>query len=114
MALPEGEEHPPKDWPDDGQPANTMDQTDLERVDEPEQQRDDLGNVGFTFCNNGRRAKDDELRQHMDMALKKTPGQIVGMSECQVLTEEIFRSRGVPGIKRRPRAAWSAELVTNT
>ena len=67
-----------------------------------QESREDLGNLGYIFLNNGARAKNVELRDHMDMTLKKNPAQVVGMAECQAATEEVLRSGGEDGDKTAP------------
>ena len=41
----------------------------------------------------------------MDITLKKNPGQIVGMAECEEETEEVLRSSGEPGDPTAPKGS---------
>ena len=60
-------------------------------------ERDDVGNIGFSFFNLGERAATETVRLHQDMTLRKNPAAIIGMSECALETRDILNSPAVAG-----------------
>ena len=76
-----------------------------QRTSEESREDDTSGNISWSFLNNGKRAKHTGLREKMDITLKKNPGQIVGMAECEEETEEVLRSSGVPGDPTAPNGS---------
>ena len=55
-----------------------------------------VGNIGFFFGNWGKRTQKAAggVQRNIDAQLKKNPGQIIGLCECQQETEMILRGEG--------------------
>lgn len=60
--------------------------------------RHENGNVGWSFGNGGARSKNQTLQARFDKCLKRTPALIVGLAECDALTESVLRAPGEPGV----------------
>ena len=57
----------------------------------PFHSRPDIGNIGFFFCNYGMRARLNDVQANIDLQIKRNPGNIIGICECQPATEEVLR-----------------------
>jgi len=55
-------------------------------------ERSDVGNLGYFFGNWGQRAKDRALQANIDLQLKRNPAQIMGLAECELITQQILEA----------------------
>ena len=69
-----------------------------------------VGNVGWCFANFGNKPKDPIKAEKLEWALKKNPAQIIGMTECQQVTEDMLR-REVPAVAGKRAATNDANEV---
>ena len=51
-----------------------------------------VGNIGWLFGNWGKRPSDVKMRDHLDHVLKKQPAMIIGLAECEKVSEDVLRS----------------------
>ena len=56
-----------------------------------------VGNIGWLFGNWGKRPSNANMREHIDMVLKRNPAMIIGMAECCPQTEQVLRDQGADG-----------------
>ena len=64
-------------------------------VDESELQ---LGNSGWGYCNMGEMKARTEKTKAFEVIMKRHPGTILCLAEAGRMTENLFRSEGVPGL----------------
>ena len=62
-----------------------------------------VGNVGCFLGNWGKRPHNVQMRNHLDMALKRNPAMIIGLAECQRESEEVLRAPGWAGGEHAPK-----------
>ena len=51
-----------------------------------------VGNIGWLFGNWGKRPTDRKMREHLEQVLKKQPAMIIGLAECEKLSEDVLRA----------------------
>ena len=77
---------------------DTTPKTTEERPDLPSDRlndRSDVGNIGWMFGNWGARARDEGVQTNIDLQIKRSPAQIIGLTECEALTEDILKQAAV-------------------
>ena len=57
-----------------------------------------LGNSGWGYCNMGEMKARTEKTQAFEVIMKRHPGTILCFAEAGQMTEDLFRSEGVPGL----------------
>ena len=57
--------------------------------------RPDVGNIGWMCGNWGSRASDYDVQGNIDLQIKRGPAQILGLCECERLTQDILESAAV-------------------
>ena len=98
-------------------PRNIMPaQHDLKSKWEERNNADHIGNMGWLFGNWGKRPKNDDMRNHLDLVLKKLPAMVIGFAECQEETEKVLKREpsavagtatpGVCGFYLRPECPY--------
>ena len=60
------------------------------------------GNIGWLFGNWGKRPRNQAMREHLDMVLKRNPAMIIGLVECEAASEDLL---GAPAVAGDPTAA---------
>ena len=50
-----------------------------------------VGNIGWLFGNWGRRSTSADMRNHLDLVLKKQFAMAIGLAECQRETEDVLQ-----------------------
>ena len=56
--------------------------------------RSENGNLGWAFANGGARARNQERQEYIDALMKRFPAQILGVAECDSVTEMMLRKPG--------------------
>ena len=65
-------------------------------------------NIGFTFGNWGKKSKDIDLQERIDLQIKRSPAHILGLCEAQSYHAEILRA---PATKGHPGAQMNKWIV---
>ena len=66
------------------------------------------GNVGWLFGNWGKRPRNPDMREHLEMALKMNPAMVIGFAECDRESEELLRAPGCSGNEHAPKGSLHA------
>ena len=67
-----------------------------------------IGNVGWLFGNWGQRPRDARVRQHVMNTLRRNPAMIIGLAECQQVSEECMRAPGEPAVAEAAEGSLEA------
>ena len=57
-----------------------------------------IGNLGWLFGNWGQTPRDARVRQHVMNTLRRNPAMIIGLAECQQVSEDFMRTPGEPAV----------------
>ena len=64
-----------------------------------------VGNIGWLFGNWGKRPRNQAMRKHLDMVLKRNPAMIIGLAECEAASEDLLGAPAVAGDPTAPRGS---------
>ena len=91
-----GRDTTPKDAT--GEPARCRKSTPIASLND----RDDVGNIGWMFGNWGSRASSKGVQDNIDLQIKHSPAQVIGLTECEEPTQKILEAAAVAEDPRAP------------
>ena len=64
--------------------------------------RSDVGNIGWMFGNWGARARHAETQGHIVLQIKRGPAQVIGLTECEEMTQRMLEEPAVAADSNAP------------